>query len=1006
MGGLSSREASNSIHTLRYGNHEIGLVPVTRANFSSEYPDLRQQFIRVRNDPNVRYSHMRADGYSLMEVPPESYTEADLERLLDTVEAGLYPSNLSLLEDGMPPLQPTPLHHFQQFVSEYQSTADLEASKAVPRVESAAPATYVPVEQLGRWSTSSPSLDSRSQPIKGRSDFSFNNSDDDDATGSTGISTDFNIHGSPFGGSDIISRLVKVKSCQSTGTFAAADSDLPKKAENESDSGPGDESPSFHSSRCFEELTRALQELSASLAASAPDASARAPSRDFFNSPIFRRFKQSLRPVPCAILFIYANWRDDGNCFVFRGRNVNVIGSFDFRSYEDPCDDAVPYLQVQKAILKAAGDRTLERVVTLAAKYYLECFTQAVSEVLEKYPHSPVFDIARSTTAVALTRGAALPDAAEVARLLLIDRLSNIPLVVKSLWNNYPSLKFIYDIAALIHCSEDCYTVQPEDILLSTYEKPKGERGIVFMFNGGLLAASWLWVAGKLRQTTVRGLWTQHMLEEQVQERERLVQHWLSTDPKASHFLCGPTSTALLARHLDELHSEIVRARSTPLDDVVSWSPTQLPSHDGKIYRIFLSPICGPFLTTVKTAVTEQRKTKRKDGGRSAAAAASLVLNESGERDGNSLSSNGKRGIHPMGLGHALLQHHHHHSGSNNSTLQLSQNAAKSYPGTNKNAAMSITTTPPNSDASLPPPPYLQATTNAPTTTATPPCLYTTVQVPQMVQQDFSPPSQSQSYMVAYNSYGIPTLMSLPMANNTPPAPTIAPPPPPAPTAAPPTAAMYSPVGNANAMQAGPQVYYTLPGLPPPATNNAAAAPPNAPPPQQQPHGNGNFFFTTSPSSYTTVSVVPPNPPAGFMGNTALQPLMMAQPTGGPMLLPAGYRVYSVPPSVAAPSGTTATAASGPAVGAAALPPHLYGGLERGVDGLPPPSGTSLHSQWVAGIEKSYHGSVGMPTASSAVSSLGTPPQVMVNGAPMGRSNITILNSATDLSATMGIWDK
>ncbi|ESL11507.1 hypothetical protein TRSC58_00741 [Trypanosoma rangeli SC58] len=382
MGGVPSRDASSTFFTLCYGAHEVGLIPLVHPYFRKESKELRGQFVRMRNDPSVRYNYMRGAEYNMKQLPPASYTEENLDKLLDVIDATLYDTAKNMLED-----EDTPL-----------------------------------------------------------------------------------------------------------------------------------------------------------------------------------------RPIPCAVCFVYVNDREGTDCFSFFGRRINIIGHLGCHKYEDREDDE-PCLYLQKAILKAAGDRTLERVVTLAAMMLKEEFFRAAASV---------------------HRGAE-------AMELFSRRISHLSLIVRTPWNSYPVLRLMYDTAAVAWSVEKVQEYHDAPHFCS-YEVPEsGESGLLMQIEGSLLHRFILRACFTVIPLAVRGMWGQFILNDAAtQNKEQVMINWLNTSPEVSYFLGGTEFTSRVKKHLENLLREVVRARETPTSDLSVWSAEQECSHDGKIYRIFDSPLCGPFLATVK----------------------------------------------------------------------------------------------------------------------------------------------------------------------------------------------------------------------------------------------------------------------------------------------------------------------------------------------------------------------------------------------------------------------
>ncbi|AYU78355.1 hypothetical protein LdCL_200012300 [Leishmania donovani] len=631
MGATPSREAKPIIRSLRYGNHEIGLIPITRAYFNDQNPQLRQQFIRVRNDPNVRYSHTRPRGYSMAEVPPANYTEADLEAFLDTVERSLFDTNEEMLDAGAlqtPTISMAHLQHIMQCDGEvdvYDPTLEKEAEESD---KSSQPPTSVEPFFLGAIGT--PSLPPHNSVNSGHAT-SLQNPCPPRETTSWLRSTSLSLRASssdeagnsPAHSASAVSATLSLNAATSHMLLPPSTPTAPPQDEKTLKMPSAEDCATDWFLRLKGLLQAHHRRVDESCSPSDSDTHnhhEQSPCPSQFKSEEYMRFKRAVQPVPCAVLFIYVSNREEHDCFTFQGHRVNVIGSFDMRSHDDDRDAFTPTLQIRKAILKAAGDRTLERVLALSTRYYLDSFTEIVLQQLQRRPVAELLaglgeearnllcDLPPSPLAGGTDGCSSMHDPVSVARALFYERITKLPLVVSSPFNNYPALKFIYDFTSLTHSIENSQFVRPGDLRLCTYDREKGERGIVFLFHGRALALTWLWATTQTQTSTVRESWTQYTLCEHTQSRERRVQHWLATDPRAKTLLGDSAITTCFEQHLGHLHSEIVRARSTPTDDATSWSDVQEYSHDMKLYRIFLSPLCGPLLTTVKTAKPEKAK--------------------------------------------------------------------------------------------------------------------------------------------------------------------------------------------------------------------------------------------------------------------------------------------------------------------------------------------------------------------------------------------------------------
>ncbi|KAK7202163.1 hypothetical protein NESM_000285900 [Novymonas esmeraldas] len=666
MGATPSREAKPTIRSLRYGNHEIGLIPITRAYFNDNNPQLRQQFIRVRNDPNVRYSHTRQRGYGMDELPPANYGEADLEALLDSVERSLFDTNEEMINAGalqVPTLSMSYLQHMMRCdgdVDVYDPALEKSPENSGKRSQ---PPTSVAPFSLGAVGTPSQppgaavflDLTSPQNAYPSRETTTWLRSTSLSMCASSSDEAENN--GSFLHQSATVSLNTTASNLLLPPTTPEVPPAPPPPPPPPTPAAAKMPSAEDCATDWFLKLKGHLQTLHRRVDETCrsngcdPHSDHGAPPcpESFYKSEPYQRFKRAVRPVPCAVVFIYVNSREEHDCFTFQGHRVNVIGSFDLRSVDEDRDDVMPTLQIRKAILKAAGDRTLERVLALSTKYYMDSFTEIVLQQLQRRPVEELLaglgEEARNllcelstgapidTAAAAAEGRTCVYDPISIARALFYERVTKLPLVVASPFNNYPALKFIYDFTSLTYSIESAQFVRPGDLRLCTYEREKGERGILFLFHGRALALSWLWATTQTQPSTARDSWAQYTLCEHTQSRERRVQQWLATDPRAATLLGDAVTTACFVQHLDHLHSEIVRARSTPTDDSTSWSTAQEYSHDMKLYRIFLSPLCGPLLTTVKTAKPEKPK------GRSTGKRSSTASTAPSTTDGSSVST-------------------------------------------------------------------------------------------------------------------------------------------------------------------------------------------------------------------------------------------------------------------------------------------------------------------------------------------------------------------------------
>lgn len=407
MGAVPSREAPTSLYSLRYGNHEIGLIPFTKFFISPEFTELRRQLVRLRNDPGVRYNQFRPTGIPITEIPPPTYTEEKLDRTLDVVDASLFNTNEEMLS---------------AFEHERIKESNLEKER------------------------------------------------------------------------------------------------------------------------------------------------------------VMKFLKRSTRPVPCVVIFIYSKGRDDVECFHYQGRRVNVIGYISCRSTDDECDDDIPFLELRKAMLKAAGDRTIERVLTLAATLYYE----QLNKILRDHrPHFP-------------------------QPFALLDHLKQMPIRIECMWNNYPILKLLFDSVALLNVTPEINVKEcpPRVVVIPDAETASNSRVVEVTLPPQLVSRIWSYMSQHQLRVTNRSTWVQFVLANESHKSKRFID-LVNATPISQNFFGGKKITQMVREHLDELHKEIVAARSASQTDSTLWFPQLERSHDNKVYRIYNSSVCGPFLTTVKPVQKE-----------------------------------------------------------------------------------------------------------------------------------------------------------------------------------------------------------------------------------------------------------------------------------------------------------------------------------------------------------------------------------------------------------------
>ncbi|CAD2215244.1 hypothetical protein AGDE_13641 [Angomonas deanei] len=619
---------------MHYGTHEIALIPLTNKYFGKEEEEkeeeepavdsqwildstdgvfnssvesicisspsakrqLRQQFIEIRNDPCVRYYHLRNyynpekpfESVNMDRLPGYVYSENDLDRFLASIEDSLFDTNAEFLEAGE-------LHYDDHtaFFDEHYPTLTPEEKKE--QFEECK-------KELGRWKEKDFPQQSVTPPVDG------------EKTASIHCSSSSATYTAPS-------------------SAAAADADFHPCT----DPNPAVEIPSKFTSD-FETY----------LWSTYPDKwNKDGEKRHSYGSML----KRGLGMVPVVAGFICGQGGElEEEGILIRNKRVNLIGCIGFSTTESSADDNIPYFQPRKVMVKAAGDRTLERVIMLAARYYLSTFCEAVNQI------RPMED----------------------PLALFHQRCACMRLALACKWNNYPTLKFIYDTGAVIQMSKALilqHAVSKEGEALLTDDtysvksylykkKDSDEKGVALLLAGDYVFHIWMYfMRYYVIPSSSGGGWTLHLTTDVAQVKDRKVVSWLSTAEKrvtealgqlnaeagekkkgAEHvntqsllkeaqreqllnFLFGnyftfdeeeavqQTSTFLgpctdfVAYQLHMLHQEIIRARSMQAEDSI-WANDHAFSSNGlKHYGIYRSPKSGPFLTTVqKGGVHDKRK--------------------------------------------------------------------------------------------------------------------------------------------------------------------------------------------------------------------------------------------------------------------------------------------------------------------------------------------------------------------------------------------------------------
>lgn len=515
MGAVPSREVPKPLYSLRYGTHEIGLIPFTRANFgfppqegskaqdgeshdeSESHSTLRRQFVALRNDPGVLYYQLRPHGFPLSEVPPPSYTEKNLEEELDAVEKSLFDTNESFLS-----------------AFEKETTSEMKAAGG----------TIIPAdtEDMENSETLSPSP----APINSILDHLSSESEEDFPPSSSSV----------------------------------------EKSEKYVTASPSDPHGSFKKGGDL-------------------------GNKNSAEVARLRRIQQALLPVPCVIVFTYASSVDKFDCFYFQGRKANVIGFINLwpdGKLRNEIKEDYTMLELHKAVLKAAGDRTIERALMLATTLYYDQLSLILSI------HRPAISNRRA----------------------IEERLHFLDLKATCMWNNYPSLKLFYDSVAFFYATEELNAKScPAEI--SLLENELHQKQIEVILRGPLLCRLWSFMAlHQLRQVSRTAFWIHFSLSKETHSQKKAVDVFLA-GPEVESFFNGKELSEIVRSRLIELHREIVCARKAPQDDLSLWSDRSVWSHDGKQYRVYLSPACGSFLTTVKNFEKEIKNKKHSDDSES-----------------------------------------------------------------------------------------------------------------------------------------------------------------------------------------------------------------------------------------------------------------------------------------------------------------------------------------------------------------------------------------------------
>ncbi|CCW59838.1 unnamed protein product [Phytomonas sp. EM1] len=618
MGAIPSRENPDTIFSLRYGGHEIGLVPLLRRYFNDNNREMKRQFIRVWNDPSVRYHYPQSNGTPVTLLPPPMYTEDDLEAFLDVVEKDLFDTNEEFMQASME-------------AAEYYASREREESNRASG-SSMNPDT-IAAFMSGLRRKDEPSGSStrdvdrgvvhpgNAGSLPGNERGSLK--DKDPAVAALNFPT-FDA----FESLESSTANLVLPHCASSGGMSVKESQqnlIPSSLllESFNDSSnilDGMTMESRGKERLFKLPERGESRLSngetevggttekvffdrflgqGAGATASPgidgrahltphnvnipaDANTSKLEESVVHSEIAapvakaRRCKRAIRPVPCAVLFVYVSGRKESDCFSFCGRKANVIGYFGCRAQKDESDDDVPYLQLYNIVLKAAGDRTVERVLILAARLYVEQYRQILVRSMPDVNPIHVFQ----------------------------QRYEAVRMLVSALWNNYPTLKFVYDTAALLWAMNDIGATKSLPSLI--WHEDNQQQRLLIRLDGKVVSRVWLWMSNLASMHMQRGNWMQFVLNDFTQYKDKFVANWLESSEAAAYFLQDREFTTKVQQHLDQLHKEILRARETPQSDTTQWSDQQERSYDGKLYRIFLSPHCGPFLTTVKSKEIEE----------------------------------------------------------------------------------------------------------------------------------------------------------------------------------------------------------------------------------------------------------------------------------------------------------------------------------------------------------------------------------------------------------------
>ncbi|EAN81623.1 hypothetical protein, conserved [Trypanosoma cruzi] len=236
------------------------------------------------------------------------------------------------------------------------------------------------------------------------------------------------------------------------------------------------------------------------------------------DAEMFANTKNALIPLPCALCLVCKDGQERSGSFFWRGRSIVVIGYFaclpeDLRSAFKVAKGKLPEgkkgttgtdndakhtlsstsqvsLFLNAGVLASAGDRTLERVLLLAAvmlrNQYLDSFfhvfaptpipSSYTGDVFQNifntefdaspfFPHDGMF-----LDTAARGKNATAQQTREEALKTLERRLQNITVYVETAVDNYSSLKSLTENAAFLQCQTNlrpglCFMDLPQVVL-------------------------------------------------------------------------------------------------------------------------------------------------------------------------------------------------------------------------------------------------------------------------------------------------------------------------------------------------------------------------------------------------------------------------------------------------------------------------------------------------------------------------------------------------------------